>query len=148
MVPSRPLQPGRHDAGAGAGHDHPVGRGQPGGQVAGLDVDRVVGPRAGRAEDGDLADVAVGAEDPEGLGHLGQGRVGDLQVDDRRCPRAARSPSDADHGRSSSRRLGRRERRGSSNERRSKARLAGAAAAVLDPVGHVAARAAGAGHAP
>ncbi len=37
------LEPGRHDAGAGAGHDHPVGRREPGRQVAGQDVDGVVG---------------------------------------------------------------------------------------------------------
>src|ERR1700685_3557449 len=53
-------------------------------QGAGEDVDRVVGLRAGRTEHGDLAYVTVGAEHPEGLGHLGQGRVGDLEVAHRR----------------------------------------------------------------
>ena len=42
----------------------------------------MVGQGAGRAEDGHLALVAERPEDPEGLGHLGQGRVGHLQVDD------------------------------------------------------------------
>ena len=37
------------------------------GEVAGEDVHRVVGPGARRAEHGELADVAVGPEDPEGL---------------------------------------------------------------------------------
>ena len=55
------------------------------GQVAGQHVDRVLGQRAGRAEHGDLAHLAIRAEDPEGLGHLGQGGAGDLEVADRRA---------------------------------------------------------------
>ena len=97
VVPPRPLQPGRHDAGTGAGHHHPVGCGQLGGQVAGEEVDGVVGLRAGRPEHGDLADVAVGAEHPEGLGHLAQGGVGDLEVADRRAL-AGHVRQRADHG--------------------------------------------------
>ena len=69
-----------HDPGPGAGDDHPVERGHRGGELAGLHVERVVGLRAGRAEDRDLARGAVRREHVEGVAHLLQRGVGDLEI--------------------------------------------------------------------
>ncbi|TPW10733.1 MAG: hypothetical protein FD127_3594 [Acidimicrobiaceae bacterium] len=78
------LHRGLHDAGTGAGDDHPAGLGQMCGDIAGLHVQRVVGTGAGRSEDGDLRRVAIRREHLERLGHLVDRRGGDLQVDRRR----------------------------------------------------------------
>ena len=51
-----------------------------GGELAGLVVERVVGLRAGRAEDRDLARGAVRREHVERVPHLLQRGVGDLEV--------------------------------------------------------------------
>ena len=80
LLPSRALHPRGHDPRPGAGHDHPPPPGQVGGDPAGLVVDRVVRPGAGRAEDRHLGHVVVGREDAEGVAHLGQRRGGDLEV--------------------------------------------------------------------
>ena len=83
--------------GTGTGHHHPVGGGQARRQRAGEDVDGILGLGARRAEHRELADVAVGPEDAEGLGHLGQRSLGDLQVADGRAL-ARHVPERADHG--------------------------------------------------
>ena len=49
-------------------------------RLAGLDVERVVGLRAGRAEDRDLAGGAVRREHVERVAHLLERGVGDLEV--------------------------------------------------------------------
>ena len=49
--------------------------------LARLLVERIVGMRAGRAEDRHLRDVAVGGERPERGSHLLERGVGDLQVE-------------------------------------------------------------------
>ena len=75
------LHAGLHDAGACAGHDHPADSGQLFGDSAGLLVERIVGLGAGRSEDRHLANVAVRLEDGEGVAHLGDGRAGDLEIE-------------------------------------------------------------------
>ena len=85
VLAAGPFEAGRHDPRTRPGHHHPIRLGQLAGQVAGEDVDRVFGQRAGRAEHRHFAHLAVRAEDPEGLGHFGQGGTGDLEVADRRA---------------------------------------------------------------
>ncbi len=80
-LPTRTLHPGRHDAGAGAGHHHPSVARHALGQASRLEVERVVGQGAGRAEEGDLLLFAKGPEHAERLGHLGHRGAGQLQVE-------------------------------------------------------------------
>ncbi len=91
-VPARALGARGHDPGARAGHDHPAVRRELASEVACEHVDRVLGCGARRAEHRDLAHVAPGTEDLEGLSHLLQRGVGDLQVEGVDCPRARAAP--------------------------------------------------------
>src|SRR5579884_856748 len=76
-----PVLTGGHDAGAGPGDHHPPRLGQLAGGLAGLGVDGCVGLGARRAEDGHLGNVAVGGEDLEGVDHLPEGCIGDLEIE-------------------------------------------------------------------
>src|SRR4029453_13238494 len=69
-----------HDAPAGAGYDHEPGSGDGAGEVLGGGEDRVVALCARRAERRDLAGVAVGREQREGVAHLVQRAGDDLEI--------------------------------------------------------------------
>ncbi len=75
-----PALAGAHDAVAGAGDDHPAALAHAPGEGYGLDVVGVVGGRAARAEDRDLADAVVRGEDLEGVAQLLEGIGQELEV--------------------------------------------------------------------
>jgi hypothetical protein len=75
-----PLDAGRHDPRPGAGDDHPVPLGHGLCEGPGLLVERVLRHGPGGPEDRHLALPPVGLEDVEGVAHLLEGRVGDLEV--------------------------------------------------------------------
>lgn len=75
------LEPSGHDAGAGAGHHHPALVRKYAGSVLSLGVKRVGGQGPSRAEHCDLGRVLVLQEGMEGLTHLAQGGIGDLEVE-------------------------------------------------------------------
>ena len=70
-----------HDPRAGARDHHPPLGGELGGDVVRLLVQRIVRPRAGRAEHRHLGPIAIRREHGEGVAHLGEGGGGDLQVE-------------------------------------------------------------------
>ena len=88
-----PSVPGRHDPWPRPGHDHPALGRELAREVPRQHVDRVLGRGARRAEHRDLAHVAPGAEHLEGLRHLLERGVDDLQVE-----RVAVDPGEVDHG--------------------------------------------------
>jgi len=80
MTPAGALVPRLHDAGAGTGDRHEAsGRHLPA-EIPGLPILGGLGPDACRAEDAHLADPSVAAQDLEGVAHLLQRRIDDLQV--------------------------------------------------------------------
>ncbi len=75
-----PALSGAHDAVARPGDDHPAALAHAAGEGHGLEEIGVVGGRAARAEDRDLADVMIGGEDLEGVPQLLEGVRQELEV--------------------------------------------------------------------
>ena len=72
--------PGLHDAAGGPGHDEPARLGDAAAELDGLLISRIVGPRAGGAEDCHLPPRAIRREHLERIAQLAERPAQDLQV--------------------------------------------------------------------